>query len=239
MSFSHRLAFLAAVVVGPGCGQTHGVPEGDTAPVLDGGTIAPPGCRPGDPPPPASCVMITDRVCTDMGVALECDDGAWRCPVGTGDVSTCDCWADVPHGDDCTCTPEGWSCPDPCPDDLDAAAGTACDEDGRMCSTCWDGCSDCTELHCIGDTWEPVVVPGDPDCSTFLCHEGGDGSLSCGRYHVYCMGYEGAGGHAAGFGCYEVPPGCELDVCNCVELPKNAECTDDGNGRVRVVVRGG
>lgn len=238
----HALATASLSLAG--CGLAYNPPSThDAGPTGDASTGL---CQPGDQPPYAGNCLASgaDHVCGDVGYPLECVNGAWQCPAGTG--GECWCYGLEVHGPFCVCTPTGWSCPpeidagvldagSACPSDPTAAAGTPCGIEGQSCGECPEPCSFCQLLICQGGVWQSLEVV--PDCQpTFEC-----GPTSCVRGTEHCVHtLSDIGGVPDDYRCQPMPAGCSS--CDCLPTtggPWGPSCTDDGAGAVTIVLGGG
>ncbi len=116
------------------------------------------------------CVGVATFACSEScsSDALEvpiCVEGAWACPPGTLDRSTCPptCVGPPPPG--CVCDVSGdaprWDCdPHGCGDDV--SAGGSCEEEGASCGTigpCGGQRCECTEGR-----WTCLIAEPGPSC---------------------------------------------------------------------------
>jgi hypothetical protein len=163
MSFSVRigLALSLTLLSLAGCSASH-VSEGDAGP------------RPDAPGSDAACVGSSSLICVpgcggDAGLPPICVSGAWQCPPGTVDLSTCPpaCHGPQP-GPGCVCRGTEWSCVSTtCPADIDpwGSPGTPCAVEGEHCTSGGsDACGSAMFCDCQMGHWNCAVAEPDPVC---------------------------------------------------------------------------
>lgn len=144
---------LLVSIAAPGCSESHGR-FGDAG-STDGG-----GCGSA---PPLFCVSDCG---SDAGLAPICEDGAWRCPPGTRDLSTCPPSCIGPRPPGCACVGTEWRCEGgTCPPDLSPWEPTACAIEGAECTSGGtDPCGVGMFCTCRAGLWECAVAEPDPVC---------------------------------------------------------------------------
>ncbi len=150
--------FLLCSLAWLGCSESHGRFV-DSGVVDDGGECG--------PSPALFCVSDCG---SDAGYAPICSGGAWVCPPGTRDASTCPptCWGPPPPG--CECVGTEWVCETgTCPPDLNPwdprDPHNACAAEGAECTSGGtDPCGGGMWCECRGGLWECAVAEPDPVC---------------------------------------------------------------------------
>ncbi len=200
------LLFLVALAL-VGCAESHGL-GGDAGPLDDGGSCG--------PQPFIFCVSDCGG---DAGYAPICSGGAWACPPGTRDASTCPPTCPGPAPEGCVCVGTEWRCDGTCPPDLNPWDPTdpnnVCSVEGAECSSgSGDQCGGAMFCTCIGHLWQCAVAEPDPVCWCGREPSEGDRCVEEGAMCGECCPTPGgpgwapmicAGGHWTAAAC---PPGC-------------------------------
>jgi hypothetical protein len=162
--FASFVLLAGLALSGCSCGGSHERGE-DTGVRSDAGPETCSG------PMPAFCALSCG---SDAGMLPICEGGAWRCPPGTVDPSTCPptCWG-PPPGPDCVCDTSGptpaYVCGSECPPGImpwnPEDPANACSPEGRSCfSGSASACGAAMSCQCMGGRWTCAVAEPDPAC---------------------------------------------------------------------------